>query len=258
MKDKVLVGVMAACLMGSLQVQAKEWKSVRIGIEGAYPPFSWTEPSGEVKGFDVDIANALCEQMQVKCTIVKQDWDGIIPGLLAKKYDAIISTMDITPERKKRVDFSAKYQHVPARFATKKGTPMELTDTFMAGKKVGVQRATSMDTYITDNFPSADIKRYGTAEEAYLDLKSGRIDYVLADYASLVDGLIKKEDGANYELVGPGLTDARWFGEGAGVAIRKQDTDLKAMFDKAILDIRANGKYKAVNDKYFDFDAYGE
>ena len=99
---------------------------------------------------------------------------------------------------------------------------------------------------------------YGTAEEAYLDLKSGRLDYVLADHASLVDGLISKEDGANYELVGPGLTDARWFGEGAGIAVRKSDGDLKAMFNQAIQDIRANGKYKEVNDKYFDFDAYGE
>jgi len=256
MKKVWLTALLACAVVGG--VQAKEWKRVRIGIEGAYPPFSMTLPNGELAGFDVDLAKALCAQMKVECTLVKQDWDGIIPALLARKFDAIISTMDITAERKKRVDFSQKYLHVPARFAARKGTPLELTAAFMKDKKVGVQRATTMDTYISDNFPEANIKRYGTAEEAYLDLKSGRLDYVLADHASLVDGLISKEDGANYELVGPGLTDARWFGEGAGIAVRKSDGDLKAMFNQAIQDIRANGKYKEVNDKYFDFDAYGE
>ena len=256
MKKMWFAALLAVAVSGA--VEAKEWKSVRIGIEGAYPPFSRTEANGDLTGFDVDMAKALCDEMKVKCTIVQQDWDGMIPSLLARKFDAIISTMDITPERLKRVDFSDKYQHVPARFATKKGTPLELTAEFMKGKKVGVQRATSMDSYITDNFPGADIKRYGTAEEAYLDLKAGRVDYVLADYASLLDGLIKKADGANYELVGPGLTDPRWFGIGAGVALRKGDADLKAMFNKSIKDIRANGKYKAVNDKYFDFDAFGD
>lgn len=256
MKKACLAVLVAMTVVGG--VQAKEWKQVRIGIEGSYPPFSRTEANGDLTGFDVDMAKSLCEQMQVKCTIVQQDWDGMIPSLLAHKFDAIISTMDITPERLKRVDFSDKYQHVPARFATKKGTKLELTANFMKGKKVGVQRATSMDSYISDNFPAADIKRYGTAEEAYLDLKSGRVDYVLADYASLLDGLIKKEGGEGYELVGPGLTDPRWFGIGAGVALRKGDGDLKAKFNQAIKDLRANGKYKAVNDKYFDFDAYGE
>ena len=155
------------------------------------------------------------------------------------------------------VDFSEKYQHVPARFAAKKGATLELTDAFMKDKKIGVQRATSMDTYVSDNFPHATIKRYGTADEAYLDLKSGRVDYVLADAASLIDGLVKKSNG-EYSLIGPGLTEKKWFGEGAGVALRKGDGDLKAMFNKAILDIRANGNYKKINDKYFDFDVYGE
>lgn len=256
MKKMLAVAMMAMLAAGA--VNAKEWKEVRIGIEGAYPPFSRTETDGSLSGFDVDMAKALCDDMKVKCTIVKQDWDGMIPSLLAHKFDAIISTMDITPERLKKVDFSDKYQHVPARFATKKGNKLELTADFMKGKKVGVQRATSMDTYITDNFSSADIKRYGTMEEAYLDLKSGRIDYVLADYGSLADGLIKSADGDKYELVGPGLTDPRWFGIGAGVALRKGDADLKAKFNQAIKDIRANGKYKQINDKYFDFDAFGD
>lgn len=256
MKKLIIAAAMVFAAAGT--VQAKEWKEVRIGIEGAYPPFSWTEPNGEVKGFDIDIANALCDEMKVKCTLVKQDWDGIIPALLARKYDAIIATMDITEERKKKVAFSDKYQHIPARFAAKKGTAIELTPEFMTDKRIGVQRATSMDTYVTDNFPKAKVKRYGTADEAYLDLKSGRIDYVMIDSAAISDGLLKKPGGDAFEFVGPKLNDPRWFGEGAGIAMRKSDTELKEKFDAAIKAIRANGKYKELQDKYFDFDVYGD
>ena len=255
MKKLWLTAIVASLMVTG--AQAKQWKEVRVAIEGAYPPFSSVDEKGQLHGFDVDITNALCEQMKVKCTIVKQDWDGMIPGLLARKFDAIISTMDITEERKKRIDFSEKYQHVPAHFAAKKGATIELTQAFMKDKKIAVQRATSMDTYVSDNFPDTEIKRYGSYDEAYLDLKSGRVDYVLADTASVMDGLVNKSNG-EYSLVGPGLSDKKWFGEGAGVALRKGDGDLKAMFNKAILDIRANGKYKQINDKYFDFDVYGE
>jgi arginine/ornithine transport system substrate-binding protein len=255
MKKLLLTAVITTLMVSG--VQAKPWKEVRVAIEGAYPPFSSVDEKGQLHGFDVDMTNALCEQMKVKCTLVKQDWDGMIPGLLARKFDAIISTMDITDERKKSIDFSEKYQHVPAHFAAKKGATIELTQAFMKDKKIAVQRATSMDTYVSDNFPDATIKRYGSYDDAYLDLKSGRVDYVLADTASVMDGLVNKSNG-EYSLVGPGLSDKKWFGEGAGVALRKGDGDLKAMFNKAILDIRANGNYKKINDKYFKFDVYGE
>ena len=238
--------------------QAKEWKQIRIGVEGAYPPFSKTEADGTVTGFDIDIANALCDQMEAKCTLVKQDWDGIIPALLARKYDAIIATMDITAERKKKVSFSDKYQHIPARFVALKGTEYKAEKSFMKGKKVGVQRATTMDLYISDNFPTAKIKRYGSADEAYLDLKAGRLDYVMADSAAVTGGLLEKEGGDKFAFVGPKLNDPKWFGEGAGIAIRKQDKDLVEQFNAAIAAIRANGTYKTIQDKYFSFDVYGD
>ena len=238
--------------------QAKEWKQIRIGVEGAYPPFSKTEEDGSVTGFDIDIANALCAELEAKCTLVKQDWDGIIPALLGRKFDAIIATMDITEERKKKVAFTKKYQHIPARFVAKKGTAYEGTEAFMDGKKIGVQRATTMDLYISDNFPSAKIKRYGSADEAYLDLKAGRVDYVMADSAAISDGLLAKEGGDKFEFVGPKLNDPKWFGYGAGIAIRKQDTDLAEQLNKAIDAIRADGTYKKIQDQYFTFDVYGQ
>jgi len=246
-----------AVLVLSFNVAAKEWKNIRIGVEGAYPPFSKTEADGSVTGFDIDIANALCAEMKAKCTLVKQDWDGIIPALMARKFDAIIATMDITEERKKKVAFSDKYQHIPARFAALKGSEYQATDEFMKGKRIGVQRATSMDLYISDNYPSAKIKRYGSADEAYLDLKASRLDYVMADSAAISDGLLAKDGGDKFEFVGPKLNDPKWFGEGAGIAIRKQDKDLAAQFNAAIKEIRANGTYKEIQDKYFSFDVYG-
>ena len=237
--------------------QAKEWKQIRIGVEGAYPPFSKTEKDGSITGFDIDIANALCAELNAKCTLVKQDWDGIIPALLGRKFDAIIATMDITEERLKKVAFTNKYQHIPARFVANKGASYQATDAFMKGKNIGVQRATTMDLYISDNFPSAKIKRYGSADEAYLDLKAGRLDYVMADSAAISDGLLAKSGGDKFEFVGPKLNDPKWFGYGAGIAIRKQDKDLAEQLNKAIAAIRANGTYKKIQDKYFTFDVYG-
>lgn len=249
--------LLIAVFILSFNVAAKEWKTLRIGVEGAYPPFSKTEADGTVTGFDIDIANALCDEMGAKCTLVKQDWDGIIPALMARKFDAIIATMDITEERKKKVAFTDKYQHIPARFVALKGATFEATNEFMKGKRVGTQRATSMDLYISDNFADAQIKRYGTFDEAYLDLKAGRLDYVIADSAAITDGLLEKEGGDKFDFVGPKLNNPKWFGEGAGIAIRKQDKDLAEQFNAAIKEIRSNGTYKTIQDKYFSFDVYG-
>lgn len=253
------IGLLIALVAFSFNIaQAKDWKNIRIGVEGLYPPFSNTEADGTVTGFDIDLINALCDEMSAECTIVKQDWDGIIPALLARKYDAIIATMDITADRKKKVAFTDKYQQIPARFVALKGTQFEATEAFMKGKKIGVQRATSMDLYISDNFSQSKIKRYGTANDAYLDLKTGRLDFILADSAAISDGLLSKEGGDKFAFIGPKLTDSKWFGEGAGIAIRKKDKDLVKQFNAAIKAVRADGRYKAIQDKYFSFDIYGD
>ena len=257
MKKLLVAGAMMAALAAGA-VQAQDWKTVRFGIEGAYPPFSWTDESGQLQGFDVDMANALCEQMQVQCQLVAQDWDGIIPALLARKYDAIIAAMSITEERKRTVDFTGKYALVPNKFAARKGTELELSQEGLAGKRIGVQIATTHDKYLTDNYgKDVALVRYGTADEAYLDLKAGRIDYVFLDATAIEEGLLNKEGGDAFEFVGPSVTDEQWFGEGFGIAVRKQDQKLKEMLNKAILELRENGKYQEINSKYFEYDVYG-
>ena len=258
MLRRTLMAAVAAMTLAGGPVWAKDWKTVRIGVEGAYPPFSETGPDGKITGFDIDIGHALCDAMKVKCTLVKQDFDGMIPALMAHKFDAILASMSITPERQKRVAFTDKYYQTPARFVCKKGSGIKISKDGLEGKTVGVQRSTIHDSYLTDNYGSdTTIKRYGTQDEAYLDLNAGRLNCVLADSIALSDGFLKTPKGKGYEFVGPPLTDPRWFGEGAGIAMRKGDDDLKAKFDKAIAQIRKDGTYAKIEKKYFDFDVYG-
>ena len=238
-------------------VDAKEWKKVRIGVEGAYPPFSQVTPEGKLEGFDIDIAWALCEQMKVECELVQQDWDGIIPALNARKFDAIVASMSINEERKKSVDFTDRYYYTPAQFVQKKGAGNTIEEGGLAGKRVGVQRATIHDCYISAVFPKAEIVRYGTQEEANLDMVSGRLDLLMADKVALRDGFLNSADGRGYEFVGPEIKGHPCLGEGAGIALRQSDDDLRLMFNDAIKAIRENGRYNEIASKYFDFDVYG-
>jgi len=259
MKKFMVVFALCMFLAASGPAMAKDWKKVRIGVEGAYPPFSYVQPDGELAGFDIDIAKALVEAMGAEVTLVAQDWDGMIPALMARKYDAIIASMSITEERLKKVNFSKRYYRTPVKFVVKKGAIPVFSIDAIKGKAVGVQRATVSDKYLSDVYgKDVKIKRYGTQDEAYLDLIAGRVDLLLADSVVLLDGFLKKEEGKDYEFVGPDFNDPKWFGEGIGVALRKQDKDLEELFNKAIVTIRENGVYKTIQDKYFDFDVYGE
>jgi lysine-arginine-ornithine-binding protein len=239
-------------------------RHVRIGTEGAYPPFNYIDSNGNLQGFDVDIAKALCKAAKFDCDFVVQDWDGIIPALLAKKYDAIVASMSITAERKKVVAFTHKYYQTPARFIKADSLKLEIpkdvkkADKLLAGKTVGVQRATIHENFLRDNFPDVTIKVYATQDEANLDLVNGRVDLVLADSVVLQEGFLKTDQGKGFGFVGPNYTDPKWFGEGAGIAVRKEDNDLRKALNKAIAQIRKDGTYKKINDKYFNFDVYGQ
>jgi arginine/ornithine transport system substrate-binding protein len=254
---KLLAGL---CLfVGLASAQAADWKKIRIGVEGAYPPFSQMTSDGKLIGFDIDIANALCDEIGAKCDLVAQDWDGIIPALMARKYDAIIASMSITEERKKVVSFSKKYYNTPAMFAAPKSMNIEVTKSGLKGKTVGVQRATTHDSFITDTFGDAvNVKRYATQDEAYLDAVSGRIDLLFADSVAMTDGFIETDQGKGFQLIGRGYSEPKYFGEGVGVAVRKKDQDLADLFTKAIATIRSNGVYEKINAKYFAFDVFGK
>ncbi len=236
--------------------QAKEWKTVRIGTEGAYPPFNYFDSNKELQGFDIEISKALCERMQVECTFVAQDWDGIIPALLAKKYDAIIASMSITEERKKKVDFTDKYYQTPAGFVMAKGAGhSDFTPAGLAGKTIGAQSATTHASYLEDVYTDSTIRLYGTQDEANLDLANGRLDAVLADSVVLGEWL-KTEDAGCCDMAHTFSGPVKYFGEGAGIAIRQGEDELKAMFNNALAEILADGTYAKINDKYFSFSVY--
>ena len=239
--------------------EAKEWKTVKIATEGAYPPFNFVDANKELQGFDVEIGKILCERMKVKCEFVAQDWDGIIPALLAKKYDAIVASMSITEERKQKVDFSDKYYSTPARFATAKTSPLaDISPDALKGKTIGAQSSTTHATYLEDVYgpKGATIKLYGTQDEANADLQAGRLDAVLADSVVLYEWLEKTDPGKCCKFIGGDIKNTKYFGEGAGIAVRKEDGDLKEMFNKAIAEVVKDGTYKKLNDKYFPFSIY--
>ena len=229
---------------------------LRIGVEGAYPPFSQKAADGTLSGFDIDIANAICAKLERECQLVEQDWDGMIPALKANKFDAIVASMSITPERKQQVDFSQKYYQTPARFVAKKGSGLEITPEGLKGKRVGVQRGTIHQCYLDRKFKDAEIVMYGTQEEVYQDLALGRLDAQLSDSIAADDGFLKKDEGKEFEFVGGDQVD-ECFGEGAGVAVRKEDTELRDQISGAIKAIREDGSYETINKKYFDYDIYG-
>ena len=271
----VALALTAAVALGLATAPASA-ETVRIGTEGAYPPFNFMDENGQLQGFDVDIAQALCEAAGFECEFIIQDWDGIIPGLLAEKYDAIVASMSITEERKQVVDFTNKYYQTPAKFVQRKGAGHVIAEGVSAdetignvdeitfdtdgldGVVVGVQSATIHEAFLQDNFGDlVEIRSYGSQEEANLDMAAGRVDLLLADSIVLDESFLQTDDGADYEFVGPGFTDARWFGTGVGVAIRQEDDALREAFNAAIEKIRADGTYQQIADQYFDFDVYG-
>ncbi|MCU0766712.1 MAG: ABC transporter substrate-binding protein [Gammaproteobacteria bacterium] len=257
--------VLIALGLLSAGAQAKEWTEIRLASEGAYPPFNTIGPNGALAGFDIDIGNALCAEMKAKCTWVKQEWDGMIPALNARKFDAIVASMSITAERQKQVDFSDKYYATPLGLVARKGSPLLPSAESLKGRKVGVQRGTVADNFATRFWEpkGVNVVRYAKQDEAYLDLASGRLEAALADALEAEGGFLAKPEGAGYAFLGSRMFGANAeekavIGDGVGIAVRKKDADLKAQLNKALATIRANGTYDVLRKKYFDYDIYGQ
>ncbi|MEL7172343.1 MAG: lysine/arginine/ornithine ABC transporter substrate-binding protein [Pseudomonadota bacterium] len=243
----------AVCLFATPALAA----DLDICVEGAYPPFSETTSSGDVVGFDIDIANALCDEMGKSCEMVATEWDGIIPALLEGKCDAIIASMSITDERKQVIDFSEKYYQTPAKFVAAADAGLEDTAEGLAGKVVGVQRGTTHQDFMEGEFAGVELKLYGTQDEAYLDLQAGRIDAIVADSIAVSDGFLKTEAGEGYAFFGKDYSIPKYHGDGAGIGVRQGEEELRDGFTAAIKAIRENGTYEKIQSKYFDFDIYG-
>ena len=278
MNSVKVFGIAAASLLFAIagSAQAKDWKTVVIGMEGAYEPYNLTDPSGKIVGFEPDLALDLCARIKVECKIIAQDWDGMIPGLKAGKFDVIMDGMSITNDRKKEIDFSTAYADVPAALATAKTSPLaklagagklinfdkdkaggaaalKALREAMKGKTIGVQVSTTHATFAGNHLKDvATIKEYKTTDERDLDLKSGRIDAVLDDQTAIAS-MLSKDDAKDFTEFGPHLTGGD-FGIGVGMGIRKTDADLTAKFSTAIKAAFADGSIKKYSLKWFKID----
>lgn len=253
-KLKIGAALTALAFLAPLAANAE---SLRLGTEGAYPPFNFIDSSGKIDGFDVEIGLELCKRIGADCTVVAQDWDGIIPGLLADKYDFIIASMFITQERKKQVDFTDPYYLAAMTHVLPKNSGItEFTSESMAGKIIGAQSGTTQADFAEAVYPDAEIRLYPTQDEVNLDMASGRIDLQVGDMLPMLDWVTKTDDGSCCELAGDPITDPKYVGDGVGIALRQEDDDLRERLNAALKEIRADGTYKAINDKYFTVDVY--
>ena len=254
---RLIIAAAALALSATTAFAASHITSIKIGTEGAYPPFNNLNAAGELEGFDIDIARALCDEMGVECEFVTQDWDGIIPALQAGNYDAIIASMSITDERKEQVDFTDKYYNTPPAIIVPTDSELtEATPEGLAGATIGAQGSTTHSNYAEEKLTEAEVRTYPSADEYKLDLASGRIDAAIDDVVVLSE-FLETDEGACCKLLGTLTPDPVINGEGAGIAIRKGEDDLREMFNAAITAIRENGTYEEIQGKYFDFDVYG-
>ena len=254
---------------------AHDWSKIKIGTEGAYPPWNGMNAAGELEGAEIDLVFDLCARMNAECELVAQDWDGIIPALQNGKYDAIIAGMSITKERMKVINFSQGYANEPASFSVLKSSPlsalehsgkvnMDVLDatsegllaslkSTLNGATVGVQGATTHENFVKQFLgDSVTMKSYDTQENLELDLSVGRIDAALSDQGSM-EKFMESDNGKDIIFIGPGLGGGP-FGEGVGVGLRKRDTDLLKMFNSAIDAARADGTLAEHFTKWFGKD----
>ncbi|EPL04095.1 transporter substrate-binding domain-containing protein [Pseudomonas sp. TH05] len=250
---KNVVRFASACAMVLAGATGAQAEVLKIATEGAYPPFNYVDSDNKLHGFDVDITNALCERMKVECTIVAQDWEGIIPALLAKKYDAVVASMIATDERKKKIAFTNHYYRTPLSVAVAKDSDITDAQTSFKGRTVGAQSSSTQAIYAEDHYgpAGADVKFYPTLDEANSDLAAGRVDGVIADKFPLL-AWAETAGKDCCKIIG----DVQGTTADASIAVRKEDNALRERLNKALDEIVADGTYKKISSRYFAFDIY--
>lgn len=237
---------------------AQEGRTIKVGTDATYPPFESQDASGAIVGFDIEIMDAICAEVKITCVYENTAWDGIIPALVAGKIDAIQSSMSVTADRLEQIDFTDKVYNTPPAIAVRKDSTLAgSSPADVAGLVIGAQVSTTHSSYVEQMYPDAELRTYPTADEYKLDLAAGRIDGAVDDVVVLSDWLATP-DGDCCKIAATIAVVPEIHGIGTGIGIRKDDTELKDLLNKGLAAIIANGTYKSINDKYFDFNAYGE
>ncbi|MBZ5488057.1 transporter substrate-binding domain-containing protein [Halomonas aquamarina] len=253
MKKLLSVSLIGLAVAAASSAQARDYDHVRIGVDVPYVPMEYRTAEGDLTGFDIDLGNAMCEEIGVTCEWIEQEWDGIIPGLLSRNYDAVMSSMTINDERRQQVLFSEPYITMPsAWFAASDLDIDEANEETLEGLTIGVQRGTLQDNYVTDNYGRvADISRYSTADDMVLDMDAQRLDIVFLDFPIGQSTLIENENG-DYVIVGEQITEPKeYFGDGFGIAFRQRDQALADKFNDALATLKEDGTYDEIYTRYF-------
>ncbi|MCT4715977.1 arginine ABC transporter substrate-binding protein [Enterobacteriaceae bacterium H18W14] len=238
--------VLLVTLLAGLSLSATAAQTIRFATEASYPPFESMDANNKIVGFDVDLANALCKEIDATCTFSNQSFDSLIPSLKFRRIDAVMAGMDITPEREKQVLFSKPYYDNSALFIGQQGKVADIAA--LKGKKVGVQNGTTHQKFIMDKHPEITTVPYDSYQNAKLDLQNGRIDAVFGDTAVVTEWLKAEPKLA---AIGDKVTDKDYFGTGLGIAVRQGNTDLQAKFNTALEKVKQDGTYQTIYEKWF-------
>ena len=238
-------------------VAAKEWQSLRIASEGARPPYNFLDANNELQGFEIDLGYELCARLKLTCSFVAQEWDGLIPRLLANHYDAIMAAMEISEDRLKEIAFTKPYIRMPSAFmAARKRKINDSSPAGLVGRVIGVEANGPHQAFLEERYKDSTIKPFASLVEAVLDLSEGRIDVALGDKDAITDLLKTRKEAACCKYLADVPRDPAFFGEGIGIGLRKDDADLKALLEKALDEIVSDGTYARLRGKYFDFEIY--
>ena len=224
-----------------------------VASEGARPPYNYLD-GDKLAGFEIDLGRDLCKRMAVTCTFVAQDWDNMIPGLLAHRYDAIMAAMEIDPSRLAQIAFTKPYVRMPSAFLVLKSTDMpNASPNAMAGHRIGVEQGGTHETFLAKTYPGSRIRRYGSLSDAILDLEAGRVDAAIGDKDAIVTFLKTRRDARCCKILADVPRIPAFFGDGIGIGLRKEDVALKQAFDTALAACIADGTFAAISGRYFDF-----
>ncbi|WP_404375379.1 transporter substrate-binding domain-containing protein [Vreelandella aquamarina] len=236
---------------------ARDYDEIRLGVDIPYEPFMYREADGTLTGFEIELGNAVCDYLEANCTWVEQDWDGIIPGLLARNYDAIMSSMAITDERAQRVLFSEAYYTTPSAWITTRDKEINIEDrASLEGLTVGVQRATLQDNYVTELYGDVlEIRRYTGADDVVTDLMAGRLDLTFMDYPIAEATIDIDTPESDFQRISDFIKQPEHiFGKGVGVAFRPRDEALAERFNEALRALKEDGTYDEIMNRYFNYD----
>jgi polar amino acid transport system substrate-binding protein len=252
-----LMAIGAVAMFGSMNASAE---TLRVGMECTYAPFNYKTADGELAGYDVDVAKGVAEIIGAEFEYVCQEWDGMIPALLANKFDLIIASMSITEKRMEKIDFSGPYRFSTGQIVGAKKTEVNLFDDAgnpiaanFNGVKVGLERATTYSSWFEEQLPDADVVLYDSSEALYLDLKNGRVDVIMTNPMKAHLKFLAKEDGAAYEFKGPVVDEEKYFGIGVGIGLRQGQPELKDKLNGALKQLINSGDLETFAKKIFPF-----